>query len=106
VKHTNVPHLAKIPGFGSKPLMIGGGKMTINALSESNGPSWRMVVELGKSPKGHGVFPGGQSGNPGSKFYDNMIDTWANGQLYDLFFMQSASDPSAKIISRLKISKK
>jgi penicillin amidase len=106
VKHTNVPHLARIPGFGSKTLMNGGGKMTINALSESNGPSWRMVVELGKSPKGHGVFPGGQSGNPGSKFYDNMIDTWANGQLYELFYMQSAEDPSAKIISRLKISKK
>ena len=80
--------------------------MTINALSESNGPSWRMVVELGKMPKGHGVFPGGQSGNPGSIFYDNMIDTWANGKLYDLFFMQSANDGNAKIISRLKISKK
>lgn len=105
-KHSNVPHLAKIPGFGSKTLMIGGGKMTIDALSESNGPSWRMVVELGKTPKGHGVFPGGQSGNPGSKFYDNMIDTWANGELYDLFFMQSVDDPSAKIISKLKISKK
>jgi penicillin amidase len=106
VKHTNVPHLAKIPGFGSKTLMIGGGKMTINALSESNGPSWRMVVELGKNPKGHGVFPGGQSGNPGSIFYDNMIDTWANGQLYDLFYMKSADDPSAHIISKLKISNK
>jgi len=106
VKHTNVPHLAKIPGFGSKTLMIGGGKMTINALSESNGPSWRMVIELGKTPKGHGVFPGGQSGNPGSKFYDNMIDTWASGQLYDLFYMQSVDDPSAKIISKLKIVKK
>jgi penicillin G amidase len=35
-----------------------------------------------------------------------MIDTWASGKLYDLFFMQSADDPSAKIISRLKISKK
>ena len=106
VKHTNVPHLAKIPGFGSKTLMIGGGKMTINALSETNGPSWRMVIELGKSPKGHGVFPGGQSGNPGSKFYDNMIDTWANGQLYDLFLMKSPTDPSAPVISKLKISKK
>lgn len=105
-KHTNVPHLAKIPGFGSKTLITGGGKMTINALNESNGPSWRMVVELGKMPKGHGVFPGGQSGNPGSVFYDNMIDTWANGKLYDLFFMQSANDGSAKIISRLIISKK
>ncbi|MDR6784731.1 penicillin amidase [Pedobacter africanus] len=105
-KHTNVPHLAKIPGFGSKTLITGGGKMTINALNESNGPSWRMVIELGKMPKGHGVFPGGQSGNPGSIFYDNMIDTWANGKLYDLFFMQSADDSNAKIISRLKISKK
>ena len=106
VKHTNVPHLAKIPGFGSKTLMIGGGKMTIDALSESNGPSWRMVIELGKNPKGHGVFPGGQSGNPGSRFYDDMIDTWASGKLYDLYFMQSPNDPNAKIISQLKITKK
>ncbi|MET3114787.1 penicillin amidase [Pedobacter sp. CG_S7] len=106
VKHTNVPHLAKIPGFGSKTLLIGGGKSTINALTESNGPSWRMVVELGKTPKGHGVFPGGQSGNPGSQFYDNMIDTWAKGELYDLYFMKSPNDPSAKIISKLKITNK
>jgi penicillin amidase len=106
VKNTNIPHLAKIPGFGSKTLLIGGGKSTVNALSESNGPSWRMVVELGKTPKGHGVFPGGQSGNPGSPFYDNMIDTWAQGKLYDLFFMQSTTDKSGKIISHYTISKK
>jgi len=106
VKNTNVPHLAKIPGFGSKTLLIGGAKSTVNALSETNGPSWRMVIELGKTPKGHGVYPGGQSGNPGSPFYDNMIDTWAQGKLYDLFFMQSATDQSGKIISHYKISKK
>ncbi|MEQ7799878.1 penicillin acylase family protein [Pedobacter sp. ASV1-7] len=106
VKHTQIQHLAKIPGFGSKVLLTGGGKMTINALNEGNGPSWRMVVELGKNPKGHGVFPGGQSGNPGSPFYDNMIDKWASGKLYDLFFMKSPDDSSAKIISKLKISKK
>jgi penicillin amidase len=106
VKNTNVPHLAKVPGLGSKTLLTGGGKMTINAQSETNGPSWRMVVELGKNPKGHGVFPGGQSGNPGSKYYDNMIDTWANGELYDLYLMQRADDASAKIISKLTIAKK
>ena len=106
VKNTNVPHLAKIPGFGSKTLLIGGSKSTVNAISESNGPSWRMVIELGKNPKGHGVYPGGQSGNPGSPFYDNMIDTWAQGKLYDLFFMQSPDDKSGKIISHYKISKK
>lgn len=106
VKGSNVPHLAKIPGFGSKKLDIGGGRSTVNALSETNGPSWRMVIELGKMPKGHGVYPGGQSGNPGSPFYDNMVDTWAQGKLYDLFFMQTQDDKSAKVISRLKISKK
>jgi len=106
VKGTNVPHLAKIPGFGSKKLLIGGAKSTVNAVSEANGPSWRMVIELGKNVKGHGVYPGGQSGNPGSPFYDNMVDTWAQGKLYDLFFMQSPDDNSGKIISRYKISKK
>lgn len=105
-KNSNVPHLAKIPGFGSKKLLIGGSKSTVNALSQSNGPSWRMVIELGKTPKGHGVYPGGQSGNPGSPFYDNMIDTWAAGKLYDLFFMQSPDDKGGKIISHYKISKK
>lgn len=106
VKSSNVPHLAKIPGFGSKKLNIGGGKNTINALSETNGPSWRMVIELGKMPKGYGVYPGGQSGNPGSPYYDDMLDTWAQGKLYDLFFMQSQDDKSGKVISHLKISKK
>ncbi|MCY1374972.1 Penicillin amidase [compost metagenome] len=106
VKGSNVPHLAKIPGFGTKKLLIGGAKSTVNALSETNGPSWRMVVELGSMPKGHGVFPGGQSGNPGSPYYDNMVDTWAQGRLYDLYYMQSADDKSAKILSHLKISKK
>lgn len=106
VKGTNVPHLAKIPGFGSKKLLIGGSKSTVNAISETNGPSWRMVVELGKNVKGHGIYPGGQSGNPGSPFYDNMIDIWAQGKLNELFFMQSAQDKSGKIISTYKISKK
>lgn len=105
VKQTHVPHLANIPGFGSKTLLIGGAKSTINALSESNGPSWRMVVELGKTPKGHGVYPGGQSGNPGSAFYDDMISTWADGKLYDLYLMSSADDKKGKVISHLTISK-
>ncbi len=106
VKNTHIPHLAKIPGFGSKTLLIGGSKSTINAMSENNGPSWRMVVELGKMPKAKGVFPGGQSGNPGSKFYDDMTSTWASGDLYELYLMQSPEDDKAKIISKLKITKR
>jgi penicillin amidase len=105
VKKSHVPHLANIPGFGSQTLLIGGAKSTINALSEAYGPSWRMVVELGKTPSGHGVYPGGQSGNPGSPFYDDMITTWASGKLFDLYLMSVPNDTKAKIISRLTITK-
>lgn len=49
-------------------------------------------VELGDEMKAYGVYPGGQSGHPGSAFYDNMIDQWANGKYYELFFMKDAND--------------
>ena len=49
-------------------------------------------------------YPGGQSGNPGSHFYDDMTATWAKGDLYELYFMKTANDHTAKIISNLKIT--
>lgn len=106
VKNTHVPHLAKVNGLGSDVMHIGGAKGVVNSLSETNGPSWRMVIELGKEPKGHGVFPGGQSGNPGSFFYNNMTETWAKGDLFPLYYMKNKTDKQATIISRLKINKK
>lgn len=106
VKHSNVPHLGKIPGFGSKILMNGGSKSSVNALAETNGPSWRMVIALGKEVKGYGVYPGGQSGNPGSFYYDDMIDRWTEGQLNELLYLKSKNENSERIIGSLKLSKK
>ncbi len=51
-----------------------------------------MIVELGDEVRALGVYPGGQSGNPGSPYYDQMIDTWARGDYYELFFMRDAED--------------
>ena len=104
VKHSNVPHLAKITGFGSGLLRNGGSKTSINALNENHGPSWRMVVALGKETKGYGIFPGGQSGNPGSFFYDDMIDTWTNGKLDELLFLKTANEKSRRIKNRLTLN--
>ena len=106
VKHTHVPHLAKIAGFGSKFLNNGGSKTSVNATSEKNGPSWRMIVALGKSVKAYGVFPGGESGNPGSFYYDDMVDTWSSGKLNELVYLQSKDDKSERIISKWELSKK
>lgn len=106
VKSTHVPHLAKIAGFGSKTLYTGGSKTSVNATSESNGPSWRMIVSLGKDLKAYGVFPGGESGNPGSHFYDDMIDTWSAGKLNELVYLKNEKDRSDRIISTWKLHKK
>ena len=105
VKHSHVPHLAKIAGFGSKFINNGGSKSSINAMNETNGPSWKMIVALGTDVKAYGVFPGGESGNPGSFYYDDMIGTWSNGKLNELLFLKSKAEPSKRIISTWKMSK-
>ncbi|WP_439484016.1 penicillin acylase family protein [Cyclobacterium plantarum] len=78
-KSTHIDHLIpNLKPFGRKAL-VGGGKNIVNASSADWGPGWRMVVALGPEIEAFGIYPGGQSGNPGSKFYDNLIDEWENG---------------------------
>ncbi len=82
---TDIRHLSRsIPAFSRMGLHTGGGAHIVNATKQTHGPSWRMVVELGKETKAWGIYPGGQSGNPGSAFYDNMVDDWAAGKYYSL----------------------
>ncbi|MDX1470387.1 MAG: penicillin acylase family protein [Flavobacteriaceae bacterium] len=38
------------------------------------------------------MYPGGQSGNPGSKYYDNFIDSWAEGEYLELLFYQDITE--------------
>jgi len=48
-------------------------------------------------PASLGIYPGGQSGNPGSRYYDNFIDDWAAGKYYSLNFLQTDEVTSAII---------
>ena len=108
VKNTTIKHL--VPAFASfsrTGVMNGGGKGEVNATSETHGPSWRMVVELDKNwPRAFGLYPGGQSGNPGSKYYDNMIDKWAAGKLDTLVYLKNADDKHPKLVKTLTIKPK
>lgn len=97
-KSTSVRHL--LPGvdaFSALNVQIGGGSGIVNATSERAGPSWRMVVALGDRPKAYGVYPGGQSGNPGSPFYTDLLETWRTGQLNELLYLQSATDKNPRL---------
>ena len=92
-KGTYVKHLLNLPAFGSYEIPIGGNHNIVNATSKNHGPSWRMVVELDpKGAKGFGIYPGGQSGNPGSFFYDNYIESWAMGNYLELQLTNEAAD--------------
>ncbi|MBW1295011.1 penicillin acylase family protein [Aquimarina litoralis] len=89
-KGTYAGHLLQsLPAFSRFDIPIGGDRNIVNATSEDHGPSWRMIVEMTSPPTALGIYPGGQSGNPGSKYYDNFIDDWAAGEYYNLNFLQS-----------------
>lgn len=101
-KEMEIIHLGRIPAFASGKLKVGGDGSALNAIKKNFGPSWRMVVELGDEINAYGVYPGGQSGNPGSPFYDNMIELWVNGEYYKLLFMKNAEEKSDQILYEQK----
>ena len=95
-KGTQVGHLLQaLPAFSRFDIPIGGNKGIVNATSKTHGPSWRMIVELDSETKALGVYPGGQSGNPGSRYYDSMIDTWAAGDYYELIYLPNSQAVSS-----------
>lgn len=98
-KNTRIMHLVpNFRSFGRTGIETGGGNGIVNATSGTQGPSWRMVVQLGGEwPVAYGVYPGGQSGNPGSKYYDNMIGRWASGQLDTLLFLKAVDERSPRL---------
>ena len=81
-----VMHLINIPAYSRTDLPTGGNGDVLKAVRNGFGPSWRMIVEMGEKTKGWGVYPGGQSGNPLSPYYDNMVDDWATGNYNELLF--------------------
>ncbi|MEM8487901.1 MAG: penicillin acylase family protein [Bacteroidota bacterium] len=74
-------------------------------LTTTHSASWRMVVDFSTSPPtGYGVYPGGQSGNPFSPFYDHHLDTYLKFEHFELFRPASPSEmPTDRITAILEI---
>ncbi len=103
-KATGVNHLAKLAPFSRLNLPAGGGENAINATQATHGPSWRMVVSLTPKTEAYGVYPGGQSGNPGSKYYDNFINDWVAGKYYSLWMMTKEEQNDSKVKWKMNFS--
>lgn len=92
-----IHHLTRqMEPFSRPNLEMSGQANTINAMRGDFGPSWRMVVEMTTPIKAYGLIPGGSSGNPGSPFYDNMVDDWVAGRYFELNFMPKMDTVSQK----------
>ena len=104
-KNTTIRHLLNIKSFSKSNIAIGGYSNIINAASESHGPSWRMIVKLNKTKtEAWGIYPGGQSGNPGNKNYFSLIDDWGHGVYRKLLFNSNYLDNSENIIYEKKFN--
>jgi len=83
VHRVNIQHLLRIPSLSALGLPVEGGPGTLSPISigGANGPSWRMVVELGPTIHAWTTYPGGQSGNPASPRYKDRLGQWVDGTL-------------------------
>ncbi|MFK7906511.1 MAG: penicillin acylase family protein, partial [Chitinophagales bacterium] len=99
-KGTTISHLARIMPFSLEGLATSGHRGILNATSQRHGPSWRMVVELGDSIQAYGIYPGGQSGNPGSPYYSSFVNKWVDGEYYPLWFMENAEDTNGEVLAK------
>lgn len=103
-KNTSIYHLlggTMLP-FARTGLPVGGGAHIINAMQHKHGPSWRMVVELTDETAAYVIYPGGQSGNPGSPYYDSFVDKWAAGDYYKAWFMKRGELEGDRLVWKME----
>ncbi len=82
----NVLHIASLTGREEDARDGGpvpGSSFTVNPGEDGGtvggGASWRMIVDLADPAQSVGVYPGGQSEDPGSPHYDDLMRLWAAG---------------------------
>lgn len=99
LNRVDIMHLTGIPALSRTGLPSAGHPDAINAASATWGPSWRMVVELDERPRAYGIYPGGQSGNAGSPYYDNFIKDWNKGKYYPLNYFLTSEEARPEAVN-------
>lgn len=72
------------------PYKRGGNAYTVgstgNALNQSSGASFKVIIPVGNWNKAVGMNSPGQSGNPDSPYYDNLFKSWAENKYFPLLY--------------------
>jgi len=90
----HIGSLSRQPDLARRGLATVGTAYTVNPGSNvgtvGGGASWRMIVDLADPSRSIGVYPGGQSENPASPLYNDLMEPWAKGEYLPLHALGSA----------------
>jgi penicillin amidase len=68
-----------------------GGGGTVNA----TGAVYRLVTDFSDLDRSLAIIAPGQSGQPESPFYGNLLESWANGEMFELPYTREAVEEAA-----------
>jgi penicillin G amidase len=100
---TELQHIAKIPGLGSSAIAGPGVAETIFANKGKHGPVWKLVVAVGPKPQAWSIYPGGQSGDPASRHYDDFIEPWRKNELKPVTFLMDVKDENPRRLKSVEM---
>ena len=95
VNTTELPH-SLVPAFDIQSVERPGALNTVNA----EGANFRRIVDLSNLDNSVWTNAPGQSGQPGSPFYENMRENLANGQYFQMAFTR----PAVEAIARYRLT--
>jgi acyl-homoserine lactone acylase PvdQ len=88
-------HPLNVAKFNRGPFTRPGDASTVNATNgpnfyQTNGASYRQIIDLGDWDRSVITNTPGESGDPSSRHYDDLIEDWAWGQYHQLPFTRKA----------------
>jgi penicillin amidase len=87
-----LPHVAKIPGFGSPLLAMNGAADSVNGNRGWHGAVYKFVIELGDWPRAWMQVPGGNNGDPFSPQFERFVREWSRGEMREVEFYRDVED--------------
>jgi len=93
---TRLPHVARLPGFGSEILAMNGGGESIRGNQGGHGAVYKIVVAHGDWPRAWISVPGGNEGDPFSVDYERGVREWADGKMRPVEFYPGLDEAKAK----------
>jgi penicillin amidase len=90
IHRSDFPH-PLLSDFDVPSVERNGGGGTVNA----TGAVYRLVTDFSDLDRSLAIIAPGQSGQPGSAFYDNLLEMWVEGDMFELPYSREAVEKAA-----------